>query len=126
MGSAIQNVNLRERKSSQSLEKIQDDYKDQLKIKKKCLQEDIDVHKKHLAERIRRQKINSERKKKRRIQPERSKSQIGEASANDIKIGSRVVVNKAHKGIVRFLGELDHLSLSGMKDVGVELDTPEG
>jgi len=43
-----------------------------------------------------------------------------------VKLGDRVKVNGYQEGVVRYIGDLKDVALSGIKYVGVELSEPEG
>lgn len=55
-----------------------------------------------------------------------SEESITNSSGTKLTLGSRVKANGYQEGVVRYIGDLKDVALSGIKYIGVELDQPEG
>jgi len=55
-----------------------------------------------------------------------SEESITNSAGATLKLGDRVKANGYQEGVVRYIGDLKDVALSGIKYIGVELDQPEG
>lgn len=55
-----------------------------------------------------------------------SEESITNSAGAKLTLGARVKANGYQEGVVRYIGDLQDVALSGIKYIGVELDQPEG
>lgn len=55
-----------------------------------------------------------------------SEESITNSTGTKLALGARVKANGYQEGVIRYIGDLKDVALSGIKYIGVELDQPEG